>query len=303
MIWFWHRIVQLPRGSTLLERTLLSLGCSLTLLNAPMEYLTLVADVPWLVLVADIKQGLFYASLMVFWLVFTGEHCINETGETGEKAGLRAYWKSLSLVVLGCTLLLIFDLWERGMQLRSPFNSVWSTEAGTNVALICVVVAGLSAGAFFLYLCYKIYRVFRTLTQKQSAVSAMSSVRRLHYANLLWRFQFVLISTVVTAAVTAIGFILGRVAEGQYRWDDDIEVDASATIMCGVYGLWNCYTAALVFLYAPSHKNWPAKGVNDDTVSQNGEEIEFSVHRGASGDGGASELSSLTEFMRHQATD
>ena len=42
-----------------------------------------------------------------------------------------------------------------------------------------------------------------------------------------------------------------------------------------------------------------------DTVSQNGEEIEFSVHRGASGDGsgGASEISSLTSFMRHQAVD
>ncbi len=88
-----------------------------------------------------------------------------------------------------------------------------------------------------------------------------------------------------------------------HRWDDDIELDASATLMCGVYGLWNCYIAALVFLYAPSHKNWPARpSCDDDSVSQNGEEIEFSVHRGASGDG-ASEISSLTQFMRHQAAD
>ncbi len=218
VVWFWRRICQLPRGSTLLERTLLALGCSLTLLNAPLEYLTLVADVPWMVLVADIKQGLFYASLMVFWLVFTGEHCINETGETGERAGLRAYWKSLSMVAFGCSCLLVFDLWERGLQLRSPFSSVWATEAGANMALGCVILAGLSAGAFFLYLCYKIYRVFMTLRQKQSAVSAMSSVRRLHYSNLLWRFKFLIVGTLITSAVTAIGFILGRVAEGTYRY-------------------------------------------------------------------------------------
>ncbi len=84
-------------------------------------------------------------------------------------------------------------------------------------------------------------------------------------------------------------------------------MDASATMMCGVYGLWNCYIFALVFLYAPSHKNWPASAASCDAdgdgVSQNGEEIEFSVHRGASGDGGASELSSLTEFIQHRAID
>ena len=44
------------------------------------QYLTLTFDMPWLPLVNDFKQGLFYASLMVFWLVFAGEHLLNDDG-------------------------------------------------------------------------------------------------------------------------------------------------------------------------------------------------------------------------------
>jgi len=51
---------------------LLALGCSLTFLNLPMEYFTLAFDLPWMNLFNDVKQGIFYATLMVFWLVFTG---------------------------------------------------------------------------------------------------------------------------------------------------------------------------------------------------------------------------------------
>ncbi len=65
----------------------------------------------------------------------------------------------------------------------------------------------------------------------QSAIAAMSSVRRLHYSGLVWRFHFLIAATLLTSAVTAVGFILGRVAEGQYKWDDDISVDYSAGLM------------------------------------------------------------------------
>lgn len=40
----------------------------------PLEYLTLQFEMPCMLLLGDIKQGIFYAVLLSFWLVFAGEH-------------------------------------------------------------------------------------------------------------------------------------------------------------------------------------------------------------------------------------
>ena len=59
--------------------------------------------------------------------------------------------------------------------------------------------------------------------------------------------------------------------------------------MTGVYGMWNIYVLGLLFLYAPSRKQWTtsqtsesANTLNDGSVAsedvvRTGEEIEFSV--------------------------
>ena len=87
---------------------------------------------------------------------------------------------------------------------------------------------------------------------------------------------------------------------GQYKWDEDISLEYTSGFMVFVYTLWNIYIMALIFLYAPSHKQWTN---NDDHEPTNtGEEIEFSVASVASA-GEASEMSSLTDFIRHPAQD
>ena len=77
--------------------------------------------------------------------------------------------------------------------------------------------------------------------------------------------------------------------------------------------MWNIYTMGLLFLYAPSHKQWPNTSssrntLNDgaaDTTSRTGEEIEFQLSSvsGANARTESSELSSLTGFLRHAASD
>jgi len=108
--------------------------------------------------------------------------------------------------------------------------------------------------------------------------------------------------TIFTAALTVIGFIIGQVQEGGTKWDEEIAtsgaLEYTSGFMTGVYGLWNIYIFGLIFLYAPSHKVW----ANEDNSSTTGEEIEFDV-AGPRADQEPSEISSLTEFIRHQATD
>ena len=233
LLWFRNRLQQLPRNPNILEKSLMFLGATLTILNLPFEYATLTFDMPWLPLVNDFKQGLFYAALMVFWLVFAGEHLLSDDGSGGPVNGVMTYWRQLAVVLFGCICLFIFDLCERGVQLSNPFYSIWVTELGSQMALAFIIFAGVSAGVFFLFLCYTIYRVFLTIAQKQATLSNMSRVRRLHYQGIIWRFRFLMMATLVTAALTVIGFIIGQVSEGQYKWDEDISLEYTSGFMTG----------------------------------------------------------------------
>ncbi|VVD00037.1 protein wntless [Leptidea sinapis] len=295
LIWFWHRIHLLQRKPVLLEEMLLTLGIALCILDLPIEYLTLLFDLPFMLLLSDIRQGFFYASLFSFWVVFAGEHMLIQEVKT--KNSLKKYWKHLSAVILGCVSLFIFDMCERGIQLRNPFYSIWVTELGTNLALSFIILAGISTGMYFMFLSFMIWQVFINISKKRQSLPAMCSVRRLHYEGIIYRFKFLMLATMICAAMTVIGFILGQVAEGQWKWNDNIELEYTSAFFTGVYGMWNIYIFALLVLYAPSHKRWPANETNADTQILS-EEIEFNrlpIER--------SEISSLTSFINKATVD
>lgn len=107
------------------------IGISTLLFAVPIEYLTLSFDMPYIMLLGDIRQGIFYAQLLSFWLVFAGEHMLIQ--EAGGNSTLKSYWKHLSAVAIGCLSLFVFDVCERGAQLRNPFGSIWVTKIGANI--------------------------------------------------------------------------------------------------------------------------------------------------------------------------
>ncbi|KAL5022114.1 hypothetical protein ScPMuIL_001269 [Solemya velum] len=269
LIWYWRRITQLERPPSLLEKTLFVLGIALSLLNLPMEWLTCWLYLPFMLLVGDIRQGIFYAVLLSFWLIFAGEHLMDQV----ERNKLVMYWKHLSAVGFGCLCLFIFEICERGIQLTDPFFSVWVTDVGANLALTFIVLAGVAACSYFLFLCYMIFKVFRNISAKKSALPQMSKARKKYYMGLIYRFRFLMALTLVCAALTVIFFIISQVSEGQWKWGDDgIHLEYTSAFFTGVYGMWNVYVFGLLCLYAPSHK---VITVTEDTDQSQEETVQL----------------------------
>nr|NVI79934.1 wntless [Cucujiformia] len=236
MVWFWNRVNKLERVPALLECMLMALGATLAFLDCPIEYLTLNFEMPFMLLLSDVRQGIFYAMLLSFWLVFAGEHMLIQ--DNGCKNSLKLYWKHLSTILTGTLSLLVFDLCERGVQLVNPFYSIWVTPIGTNLALSFIILAGISACLYFVFLCYMIWRVFKNISIKKSILPSMSQARRLHYEGIIYRFNFLMLATLICAAVTVISFILSQVAEGQSKWDENLDLELSSMLHTGVYGMW-----------------------------------------------------------------
>ncbi|KAF7254160.1 hypothetical protein EYD10_01275 [Varanus komodoensis] len=83
-----------------------------------------------------------------------------------------------------------------------------------------------------------------------------------HNLGLIFRFKFLMLITLACAALTVIFFIVSQVTEGHWKWGN-FTVQVNSAFFTGIYGMWNLYVFALMFLYAPSHKNY---GEDQSTV-------------------------------------
>jgi len=244
------------------------LGCAITQLNIPLEFLSLWFDIEFMSFLCDLRQGIFHCALLSFWIIFIGEHLLDGI----HRSRLSSYYKQLSVVLIAYIALFIFDLSERGIQWFDPFFTIW--EVDSRFALIFIITASIASIGYFMFLCFHIWLAFRNISSKQSSLPSMSSTRRLLYQGIIYRFKFLLLATLICAASTVVAYIMGQVTEDQWHWEDSTDsfiapLQWTSAMFTTVYALWNCYVITLLILYAPSHKEL---GTNVDSMS---EEIEF----------------------------
>ncbi|XP_029381434.1 protein wntless homolog isoform X2 [Echeneis naucrates] len=308
MIWYWRRITLMSRPPVLLEKVILALGISMTFINIPVEWFSIGFNWTWMLLFGDIRQGIFYSMLLSFWIIFCGEHLMDiqvystwvlDSGQVKlcesckfftelglhptkkqkdqtERNRFSVYWKQVGPIVFGSFCLFIFDMCERGVQLTNPFFSIWASDVGTELAMAFIIVAGICACLYFLFLCFMVFQVFRNISGKRTSLPAMSKARRLHYEGLIFRFKFLMLVTLTCAAMTVIFFIISQVNEGHWHWGDHA-VQVNSAFFTGIYGMWNLYVFAIMFLYAPSHKRYGDEQSSGDAGANSGEDIQLTT--------------------------
>lgn len=83
---FWGSVLPLHTGQRwclCLSRVIFALGISMTFINIPVEWFSIGFDWTWMLLFGDIRQGIFYAMLLSFWIIFCGEHMMVGTTPMG----------------------------------------------------------------------------------------------------------------------------------------------------------------------------------------------------------------------------
>ncbi|GMT16553.1 hypothetical protein PFISCL1PPCAC_7850 [Pristionchus fissidentatus] len=277
--WFNRRLSLLPRQKLLLEKAILSLGVALIVLDAPIEWVSLFTKLPCLLLLSDLRQGLFYTVLFSFWLIFAGEHLIDDP----QLNNLWSYRMNLSLVAVASLSLLIYDMAERGMQLADPFYSIWSSETGSAIAYISIYVALLCTLAYFAFLFYKIVVVWNSIRRKRAAhLYRTSENRRLKVEGVIYRFKFLMLFTLLCSALTIAAYFMRQFGEASLHGDspdDSIMTHSTSAFFTGTFGMWNIYVLLLIAMYAPSHKEYAgSEGLVDESEDLiSGERVESNL--------------------------
>lgn len=261
LVWYTKRLNMMERKTILIERILLGLGISLTILDVPVEYLSLFYSTPFMSFLNDLRQGIFYCVLFSFWIIFFGEHL-----EDGTRKGrkLANYAKELLAIFVASFSLLIFDLSERGIQTLDPFLTIW--ESRPSLANLSIHIAICASLAYISYLLYYIYLAYQTISGRQVFLPKMQITKRLKYQGIIYRFKFLLWVTIVCAMSTFVFYAFSQ------RDDDSNEeesaIEWTSAMLITVCSMWNIYVVLLLILYAPSHK-----GMTNGNATI--EEVEF----------------------------
>jgi len=245
IVWYWNRIQMLQRKSSLLERIIFGLGLSMEFLNLPLELITIYCDAPWMLVFTDIRQGILYVVLLSFWIIFIGEHLMDQANRNQ----LSTYKLQLSCISIGTLAMLSFELAERGTQVVKPTATIWSNHSA---AYLLLVIGATFATVYMLMLVYFILKSVRSIHYKKRFTLPADRLKR--FERIVKRFYTLLFFTFATALTTVVFYFfqqkLGSMAAEWFS----VEVQTASGFFTGVYGLWNIYVTVVLWLYAPSHK-------------------------------------------------
>ncbi|CAF1221067.1 unnamed protein product [Rotaria sordida] len=249
LIWFCRQMKRAQKKYSNLDKLLFLLGLSACILNAPVEWLTLIIPFNGFQIYSEIRQGFFLTVLLTFWLFFAGEHIIDKSAHHS----FWSYGKYIVLLWFASSILLIFELCQRGYQLWNPFYSIWSTRTGRNASLIFLILAGLSSFIYIICLIILVVRVFWNIRSKQGELTAMRRIRRLMYQGAFYRFQFLLLTTILCAVLTIVWYYLSQIYETDWVWNKDkpSKIQYSGAYITGIYGMLNIYVFAVLILFSP----------------------------------------------------
>ncbi|CAF0948142.1 unnamed protein product [Adineta ricciae] len=249
LLWFYRQMKRAEKPYSNLDKLLFLLGLATCILNAPVEWFTLIVPFDGFQIYSEIRQGFFLTVLLTFWLFFAAEHVVDKSKD----GTFWSYGKYIGLLWFASSVLLIFALCQRGFQLWNPFHSIWSTSAGRNASFTFLILAGLSGFIYMICLIVLVAHVFWNIRSKQGELAAMRRIRRLMYQGAFYRFQFLLLSTILCAVLTIVWYCLSQIYETEWVWDADQrpKIHYTGAFITGIYGMLNLYVFAVLILFSP----------------------------------------------------
>lgn len=94
------------------------------------------------------------------------------------------FWRTYSCILytwLYTAYLLFFRVHHHSTDRSDSFNAVWLFPWLVLPQMAFIIVAGICACLYFLFLCFMVFQVFRNISGKRTSLPAMSKARRLHY--------------------------------------------------------------------------------------------------------------------------
>jgi hypothetical protein len=231
------------KARSLIDVTLIGLGCAVAWLGFPIEYLSLYVNCPWMIVYNDIRSGVVILAMAVYWIVFIGEH--TEVSPNGRTFG--RYWKQIAAITLSCTTLFVYEFCQRGIQVVYPFFSMWESPKTAMVANTFLWVAIGFAALYGLMLLFAVVHVWWSVARKEKVVETLSETAKAEYRKSMSRFKFLLFLLVVTSVLTIATYMPTELHE--YGLEaSPVTYSVYSGLLTGSYALWNVYTIIVLII-------------------------------------------------------